>query len=171
MGQTFRAEPKPLAIVGQELKRRASAVAKDIDRAAQGILMQQPGDRAPRAHRYPSEVDRLHGQKDATLGRELEHQWESRKVWSKGTRRRGVTVRDAQPGAIGPLDFDFRRGRPPGRPRLRQMRDVGRGQWRGRAIQGLTPSFERMGREAQLVGDPRDGEGGRERHGAAPTTP
>ena len=71
--QTFRTEPKALSIICQELARRAGAVAKDIDRAAQRILVQRLATESRQAIYPLAEVDGLHGQKDATLGGELEH--------------------------------------------------------------------------------------------------
>ena len=73
LGEAFGAEPKPLAIVGQEFERGAGAVAKDVDRAAQGILLQRLATEGGEAIYSFAEVDGLYGEKDATLRRELEH--------------------------------------------------------------------------------------------------
>jgi hypothetical protein len=60
-----------LAIIGQEFQRRARAVAKHVDCAAQGIFLQRLAtERGEAIDAFP-EVDGLHGQKDAALGREL----------------------------------------------------------------------------------------------------
>jgi hypothetical protein len=73
LGEAFGTEPKALAIIGQEFERRTRAVPKDVDRAAQGIVPQRLATQGSEAI-YPfAEVDRLHREKDATLGRELEH--------------------------------------------------------------------------------------------------
>jgi hypothetical protein len=90
VGQPLGTQPKPLAIVGQKFQRRARTVAKDIDGSTQGIIVQhlaterrEPVDALPK-------VDGLHGQKDATLGRELEHQRGSKKMWTKAARAEGA---------------------------------------------------------------------------------
>jgi len=38
LGEAFGAEPKALAIIGQEFERGPSAVTKDVDGPAEGIL-------------------------------------------------------------------------------------------------------------------------------------
>jgi len=68
VGQTLRAQPKALAIVRQEFQRRPGAVAKDIDRPAQGIVVQHlAAERRETVDAFPK-VNGLHGQKDTTLG-------------------------------------------------------------------------------------------------------
>jgi len=62
-----------LAIIGQKFQRRARTVAKDIDRAAQGIVVQHVATERRESINALPEVDGLHGQEDATLRRELEH--------------------------------------------------------------------------------------------------
>ena len=83
-GEAFGAEPKALPIIGQQFECRAGAVTKDVDGAAQGILAQHLATQSGEAIDPLPEVDRLQREKDATLGRELEHQRLSRKVWSSG---------------------------------------------------------------------------------------
>ena len=76
---------KTLAIIGQKFERRAGAVAKDVDRPAQGILAQRlPTQRGEAIDPFP-EIGGLDGEKDAALRGELEHQRDSRNVCSKGT--------------------------------------------------------------------------------------
>jgi hypothetical protein len=73
LGEALGAEPKALAIGGQEVERRAGAVAKDVNGTAQGILTQRLAaqGRQP-VYSFPK-VDGLHGEKDPALGRELQH--------------------------------------------------------------------------------------------------
>ena len=73
LGEAFGTEPKPLAIVGQEFERRAGAVAKDVDCAAQRILAQRLATQRGEPIDSLAEIDGLHGEKDAALRRELEH--------------------------------------------------------------------------------------------------
>ena len=70
-------------MVGQEFERRARAIAKDIDGAAQGIVVQHLTTERREAIDTLAEVDGRHGQKDATLRRELQHQRGSRKVCTR----------------------------------------------------------------------------------------
>ena len=70
-------------------------------------------------------------------------------------RRRGITIGDAQSGPIGPLDFHFRRGRA---PRCRDFHKVGTeeaGVARA-CCSTRRGAFERLGSQAQMVGDPGD---------------
>jgi len=62
-----------LAIVGQEFERRAGAVAEDVDGAAQRVLGQGLATERGEAIDAFAAIDGLHGKKDATLGRELQH--------------------------------------------------------------------------------------------------
>jgi hypothetical protein len=71
--EAFGAEPKALAIIGQEFQRRAGAVAKDVDRAAQRIVPQRLPTQGREAIDPLAEIDGVHGQKDATLGSKLQH--------------------------------------------------------------------------------------------------
>jgi hypothetical protein len=73
LGEAFGAEPKALAIVSQEFERRAATVAKDVDRAAQRIFPQRVATQGGQPLYAFPKVNGLHGEKDATLGRELEH--------------------------------------------------------------------------------------------------
>jgi hypothetical protein len=73
LGEAFGAEPKALAIVGQEFERRAGAVAKDVDGAAQWIVAQCLATQGREAVYPLPEINRMYGQTDATLGRKLEH--------------------------------------------------------------------------------------------------
>jgi len=73
LGEAFGAEPKALAIIGQEFERRAGAVPKDVDGTAQGIVAQCLTTQGSEAVYPLPEINRMDGQKDATLGRELEH--------------------------------------------------------------------------------------------------
>jgi hypothetical protein len=75
-----------LAIVGQEFEGRACAVPKDIDGAAQGIVEQHLATERREAIDAFAAVNRLHGEKDATVRRELEPQRGSKKVWTKDAR-------------------------------------------------------------------------------------
>jgi hypothetical protein len=86
LGEAVGAEPKALPIVGQEFERRAGAVAKDVDGPAQGILAQHLAAQRREAINAFAAVDRLYGEKDTALRRELQHQRDSRKVWSNGAR-------------------------------------------------------------------------------------
>jgi hypothetical protein len=90
--EAFGAKPKALPIISQEFERGAGAVAKDVDGAAQRIFAQglaaqrgQPIYPLPKAHG-------LYGENHTTLGRELEHQRTSRKVWSRGTSRGAASL-------------------------------------------------------------------------------
>jgi hypothetical protein len=73
LGEAFGTEPKALAIVGQEFEGRAGTVAKDVDGSAQRILLQRLATEGREAIYSLAEVDGLHGQKDPTLRRELQH--------------------------------------------------------------------------------------------------
>ena len=70
--EPFRAQPKALPIVGQKFQRRAGTVAKHIDRVAQRMLVQYVATEGGESIYAFPEVDGLHGQEDATLGREVE---------------------------------------------------------------------------------------------------
>jgi hypothetical protein len=59
--ETFRTQPETLAIIGQKFQRRAGAVTKHVDRAAQGILVQRLATERRQAIDALSEVDGLHG--------------------------------------------------------------------------------------------------------------
>jgi hypothetical protein len=85
VGEAFGAQPKALAIVGQEFERRAGAVAKDGDRAAQGIVAQGLATQCGEPIYALAAVDGLHREKNAAVRGELEHQRDSRNVCSKGT--------------------------------------------------------------------------------------
>ena len=82
--EAFGTQPKPLPIVGQEFERGGGAVAKDVDGAAQRILTQRLATQGREPIYSLPEIDGLHGEKDAALGRELQHQRVSRNVWSNG---------------------------------------------------------------------------------------
>jgi hypothetical protein len=84
VGEPFRAQPNALAIVGQEFEGCARAVAKDINRPAQGSVVQYLATEGREPLYSLPEVDGVHGQKDATLRRELEPQRDSKKVCSNG---------------------------------------------------------------------------------------
>ncbi len=84
-GQSLRAQPKPLAIVRQQFEGRAGPVAKHIDGPVQGIVVPHLATECGEPVYALAEVHGLHGPKDATLGREWEHEWESRNVCTKGT--------------------------------------------------------------------------------------
>jgi hypothetical protein len=73
LGEAFGAEPKPLPIVGQEFERRASAVPENVDGAPQWVLGQSLATQRGEAINAFAKVYGLHGEKDATLRRELEH--------------------------------------------------------------------------------------------------
>jgi hypothetical protein len=62
-----------LAVIDQKFQRRAGTVTKDIDRAAQGVVVQHVATERRESINALPEVDGLHGEKDPTLGRELEH--------------------------------------------------------------------------------------------------
>ena len=64
-------KPEALTIVTQDFNRRAPAVAKDIDRAAQGILAQNPTAHATEPINPLAKIDRLSGQKNTALRRQL----------------------------------------------------------------------------------------------------
>jgi hypothetical protein len=70
VGEPLGPEPKPLALVGQEFKRRPRAVAKAIDRAIQRMVAQRlatPGRQPLEA--FPP-IDRLPDEKAAAVGGE-----------------------------------------------------------------------------------------------------
>jgi hypothetical protein len=71
VGEAFGTEPNPLAIVGQELERRARAVTENVDGSAERILLKCLATERSQPVYSLAEVDGLHGQKDATLRREL----------------------------------------------------------------------------------------------------
>jgi len=73
LGEAFGTEPKALPIVGQEFKCRARAVAEDVDGARQRVLGQGLATQRGEAINAFAAIDGLHGEKDATLGRELQH--------------------------------------------------------------------------------------------------
>ena len=73
VGEAFGTEPKPLAVVSQEFERRPGAVTKDVDRAAQRIVAQRLPTQGRKAIDPLAEIDGVPGQKDVTLGRELQH--------------------------------------------------------------------------------------------------
>jgi hypothetical protein len=72
-GQTLVAHPKALAVVDQDLDRRAGAVAEDEQRAAEGVGLQALPAGAHQTVDARAEVDRLHGHQDAHLRRDLDH--------------------------------------------------------------------------------------------------
>ena len=83
-------------------------------------------------------------------------------------RRRGITVRDAKPGAIGALDLTFGCWTAPRGCNFHKLRGLEERSRRGRPSQNLAPAFERMGRQAQLVSNPLDRQRGGERDGLRP---
>ena len=85
LGEAFGAEPKSLASVDQEFEGRAGAVAKDVDRAAQGILSEGLATHGGQPIDALTEIDGGQRDKDATLRSELQHQRLSRNVWTSGT--------------------------------------------------------------------------------------
>src|SRR5436190_7747236 len=110
-GEAFSAQPKPLAIVRQELERRPRAITEHVDRAVQRILPQRLATQSGQAIDPFAEVNGLQREEDAAVGAELEHQWVSRNVWSKGTsegeaslyeiRRRVPSARWTSTSAVG----------------------------------------------------------------------
>jgi len=85
VGEAFCAEPKALAIVGQEVEGRAGAVAKDVDGPAQRVLAQRLAAQRREAVTAFAAVDGRHGEKDTALRRELQQQRTPKKGWSSGT--------------------------------------------------------------------------------------
>src|SRR5215472_6197253 len=89
-------DPVALAIVEQQLERRARAVAEHVDGALQGVIAQpltahgrEPIDAFAKIHRRRSE-------KDAALGRELEHQSRSKKARTTAARGSGASCERIQ---------------------------------------------------------------------------
>ena len=84
--EALRTEPEALAIVTHELERRASAIAEDKDRPAEGIVCSHLTAHGRESIDAFAEIDGLRGEQDATLGGELEHQGVSKKVRTKAVR-------------------------------------------------------------------------------------
>ena len=59
MREAFEAQPESLAIVAQDFDRRATAVAKDIDSAAQGIVTENPSAYRTESINALAKIDRL----------------------------------------------------------------------------------------------------------------
>ena len=57
--QAFVAQPKPLAIVGQQLQRRPLAIAEDEDRAGAGIVLEPILTQSRQAVDAAAEIGRL----------------------------------------------------------------------------------------------------------------
>src|SRR2546426_11312775 len=72
--EAFGAEPKALAVVEQQFERGARAIAKDKDGTVQGILSQRLSTDGGESIDPFAAVDGLQGEKDATVGGELQHQ-------------------------------------------------------------------------------------------------
>ena len=64
-------QPEALAIVSENFERRALAVAKDVDGAAKGILTQNPSAHGTESINALAKIDRLGGQQNPTLRRQL----------------------------------------------------------------------------------------------------
>lgn len=85
MGQPFGTEPEALAIVAQDFERGTRAVPEDVERAAQGIVAERSAADGGEPINAFAEVDRLRGDKDATLRGQLEHPGVSKKVRTNAT--------------------------------------------------------------------------------------
>jgi hypothetical protein len=73
LGEAFGAQPKALPIIDQEFERGASAVAKDVDRATQGIVAECLTTDGGEPINAFTKIDGLQREKDAALGGELQH--------------------------------------------------------------------------------------------------
>ena len=82
----FLAQHKPLPVIGQQFEGGAGASAKDVDGPIQGIVAQRLTTDGGEPIDAFAAVDRLQGEKDPTLGSELQPQRCSRNVCSRGTR-------------------------------------------------------------------------------------
>lgn len=80
-------EPEALAIIPQELERRASAIAEDKDRPAEGIVRSHLTAHGRESIDPCAEIDGLRGEQEATWGGELAHEGLSKKVRTTAVRR------------------------------------------------------------------------------------
>ena len=80
MGQTFRTEPKALAVVGQDFQGRGGAIAKDIDGAFERVVTQALATHSGEPIDSFSKVNGLGGNEEPALGTELEHESRSKNV-------------------------------------------------------------------------------------------
>ena len=85
LGETLRTEPEALAVIAQELERRAGAIAEDEERATERLLQEHTATHGCQAIDAFAEIDRLGRQQDPRLRAELEHQAVSKKVRTNAT--------------------------------------------------------------------------------------
>src|SRR5574341_1479594 len=71
--ESLHHDPVALAVIEQEFKRGACAIAEDIDRALQRVLPKYLPTYGTKPIDAFAEVDWGRGHKDAALGRELQH--------------------------------------------------------------------------------------------------
>src|SRR5215467_6108373 len=83
--EALHAEPVPLPIIEQELEGGARTIAEDIDRSLQGV---GPEPLPTHGGESIDPVAKIHGvgrEKNAALGRQLEHAWPSKKHWTRAS--------------------------------------------------------------------------------------
>lgn len=73
LGKPLLAEPKPLAIVDEELNCRSGAVAENKDSSREGIFKQLLATDPGKAVDAAAEINGLNRNKDAHLGSDLDH--------------------------------------------------------------------------------------------------
>src|SRR5712692_869725 len=114
--EALHTQPVALPVVKQPLERRARAVAEHVDGAFQGMVAEHLAAHGCESINAFAKIHWGGGDKDATLGGELEHQGVSKKVRTKTVRGRWDS-------------WAWIRSRAPsGRCRSISMPEVGRGQ-------------------------------------------
>ena len=77
--ETFQAKPIALAIVNEQLKRRAGTITEDEERSGERILIESGfAERDERVDAF-AKIDWLVGEQDIELGDELNHRRQERK--------------------------------------------------------------------------------------------